>query len=202
MQVLHGRTSPETAYLVDDYPYSFHLRCKIRYWLETAMKGAKSCQMRLMSQTTDARRDNAVWNKPKGSTYNDFAVMYLDENNHIQQACVSCNAGPEDFARFVNDGFYAQLDENELKRFRVVLVGSRVLSSESWKRWDTLVELIVLHGDNRTAVFYTMEQAGLHCWERECEAAEKLIAAKQFDALQVRKQQSRESNRVENSATV
>jgi hypothetical protein len=34
MQILKGHISQETAYLVDDYPYGFRLRCKIRYWLE------------------------------------------------------------------------------------------------------------------------------------------------------------------------
>mgnify|MGYP001611379749 FL=1 len=134
MQVLHGHNSAETAYVVDDYPYSFHLRCKIRYWLETASKGGKRGEMRLMSQTTDARRGNAVWNKPKGSTYNDFAVMYLDEKQHVHQAVVSAYSGAENFGRFVSDGFFLQLDEEQLKRFRVILAGSRVLSPQSWKR--------------------------------------------------------------------
>jgi hypothetical protein len=33
-QILTDHTSPETAYLVEDYPYGFRLRCQIRYWLE------------------------------------------------------------------------------------------------------------------------------------------------------------------------
>ena len=35
---LYGHTSPETAYLVADYPYSFKLRCRIRYWIESDPK--------------------------------------------------------------------------------------------------------------------------------------------------------------------
>ena len=35
MQILPGiHISPETAYVIDDYPYGFRLRCRIRYWLE------------------------------------------------------------------------------------------------------------------------------------------------------------------------
>ena len=30
MTVLTGHTSPETAYVVSDYPYGFRLRCQIR----------------------------------------------------------------------------------------------------------------------------------------------------------------------------
>lgn len=38
--VLHGHTSPETAYVVENYPYG-GLRCTKRYWVETAAKGPR-----------------------------------------------------------------------------------------------------------------------------------------------------------------
>ena len=83
MELLKGHESPETAYLVEDYPYGFRLRCKIRYWLEyKAEKG-----VRFVSQTTNPKREGIVWNKPKASTYCRFGgAMYLDENGHIQWA--------------------------------------------------------------------------------------------------------------------
>ena len=78
--ILKGHISPETAYLVEDYPYGFTLRCKIRYWLE--YKPQHGC--RLMSQTTNPKRGD-MWNKPKGSTYARFGgCMFLDEQNHVQ----------------------------------------------------------------------------------------------------------------------
>ena len=95
MQLLTGHTSPETAYVVDDYPYGFRLRCKIRYWLEFAPKRG----FRLVSQTTNPKRQTVIvppnaeialglasvkvvdfWNKPKASTYCRFGgAMYLDQ---------------------------------------------------------------------------------------------------------------------------
>lgn len=79
--ILAGHVSPETAYVVDDYPYGFTLRCKIRYWLDCNVKRGA----RLMSQTTNPKRAGEVWNKPKASTYCRFgAAMFLDENNHVQ----------------------------------------------------------------------------------------------------------------------
>jgi hypothetical protein len=79
-QILKGHTSPETAYLVDDYPYGFRLRCKIRYWLETHPKRG----VRFMSQTSNPKRGD-VWNKPKASTYFRFGgAMFLDDNQHVQ----------------------------------------------------------------------------------------------------------------------
>ena len=79
MQLLSGHVSPETAYVVDDYPYGFRLRCKIRYWLEfKAKKG-----FRFVSQTTNPKRGN-VWNKPKASTYSMFGgAMFLNDEGHV-----------------------------------------------------------------------------------------------------------------------
>lgn len=73
--------SPETAYVVDDYPYGFRLRCKIRYWLEYDAKRG----VRFVSQTTNPKRGNAVWNKPKASTYARFGgAMFLDDEGHCR----------------------------------------------------------------------------------------------------------------------
>jgi hypothetical protein len=80
MQILSGHISPETAYVVESYPYSFHLRCKIRYWLEYQDKKG----FRLWSQTTNPKRSH-VWNKPKASTYCRFGgCMFLDDQGHVQ----------------------------------------------------------------------------------------------------------------------
>jgi hypothetical protein len=81
MKLLFGHISPETAYLVEDYPYGFRLRCKIRYWLEFHPKHG----FRFVSQTTNPKRPvSEVWNKPKASTYCRFgAAMYLNEEGHV-----------------------------------------------------------------------------------------------------------------------
>lgn len=79
MNILTGHISPETAYLVDDYPYGFVLRCKIRYWLDTHPKRG----VRLVSQTSNPKRGHA-WNKPKASTYQRFGgCMYLNHEGHV-----------------------------------------------------------------------------------------------------------------------
>ena len=71
---LKGHTSPETAYVVDDYPYGFRLRTQIRYWLETNKHGT-----RFVSQTKNPK--TGAWNKPKTSTYAQLAVMIKDDSN-------------------------------------------------------------------------------------------------------------------------
>jgi len=82
MRILQGHTSAESAYVVDDYPYGFRLRCKIRYWLE--FKVGKG--FRFVSQTSNPKRGD-IWNKPKASTYCRFGgCMYLDEQEHVHWA--------------------------------------------------------------------------------------------------------------------
>ena len=83
VQPLYGYVSPETAYLVDDYPYGARARCRIRYWLEDAKHGYRFC-----SQTENP--STLRWNNPRKSTYARFAAcMYLDENGHVQWLPVS-----------------------------------------------------------------------------------------------------------------
>jgi len=83
LKILTGHVSPETAYVVEDYPYGFRLRCKIRYWLEHNPKRG----FRFVSQTTNPKRPSEVWNKPKASTYCRFGgAMFLDENEHCHWA--------------------------------------------------------------------------------------------------------------------
>ena len=79
MTPLYGYSSPESAYLVADYPYSFKLRCRIRYWLEYKPKKG----FRFVSQTENPKTGR--WNAPKPSTYVDSgAAMYLDDVGHVQ----------------------------------------------------------------------------------------------------------------------
>jgi len=78
--------TPETAYVVADYPYGFRLRCKIRYWLEHHPKRG----FRLMTQTTNPKRPGEVWNKPKAATYAKFgAALYLNEEGHVTWATLT-----------------------------------------------------------------------------------------------------------------
>ena len=80
--ILFGYTSPMTAFVVEDYPYGFRLRCSIRYWLETSSTHG----VRLMTQTSNPKRGN-VWNKAKASDLRGalrWGVVFLDENGHVQ----------------------------------------------------------------------------------------------------------------------
>jgi hypothetical protein len=86
MKLLKNHTSPETAFVVESYPYGFRLRCKIRYWLEFHPKRG----FRFMSQTTNPKKPGEVWNKPKASTYYRFGgAMFLNEEEHVHWSGLS-----------------------------------------------------------------------------------------------------------------
>lgn len=79
-------TSEDHAYLVDDYPYGFRLRCKIRYWVDYSQRHG----WRLVSQTTNPKREGTHWNKPKAGTYSELGmVIGLDHEDHVIHASVS-----------------------------------------------------------------------------------------------------------------
>ncbi|MEV6925503.1 hypothetical protein AB0M46_13535 [Dactylosporangium sp. NPDC051485] len=145
VRVLHGHTSPETAYLVEDYPYGFRLRCRIRYWVETAPKGAKRGQQRCMSQTTNPKRTPEVWNKAKGSIYGLMTVLYLDSADHVQHTGVSeLGVTPEGDALFRLRGIYRQLTAEQRALYnRLVDMSQR--SPRQWEEFEAKVTALAEH---------------------------------------------------------
>lgn len=85
----------ENPYLVDDYPYGFNTRCRIRFWLEES----PSRGFRMVSQTENPK--NCKWNAPKPSTYVRFAAaLFLDEDNHVTWTGISEYSEPEKALEF------------------------------------------------------------------------------------------------------
>jgi hypothetical protein len=97
-KTLTGHVSPETAYMVHDYPYGFKLRCKARYWIETHPKRGQ----RVMFQTTNPKIEGReVWNKVKASTYVPLRVLVLNESNgHVEIDSISPYAKTEEVNAF------------------------------------------------------------------------------------------------------
>jgi hypothetical protein len=108
-QPLYGHTAVATAYLVEDYPYGFTARTSIRYWLEHKPKKG----WRFVSQTLIPKTER--WNKPKASTYAVWgAVMYLDENGHVQWTGIHPYAGADATLAFVTT--FPGADMSELRK--------------------------------------------------------------------------------------
>jgi uncharacterized protein YeeX (DUF496 family) len=97
-KVLLGHTSEQTAYTVNDYPYGFQKRCKIRFWVETGPKGQRVC-----SQTTNPDKPGEVWNKVKRTNYTQIRVLYLDANTgHVKDADLSMHATKKEVDAFLD----------------------------------------------------------------------------------------------------
>lgn len=136
LEILRGHVSQETAVLVEDYPYG-RLRCKIRYWVERPTKGAGKGQERPVSQTSNPKTGNTWQNKPKAGTYCDRVYLYRDNRNgHIRFAHVSIN-GPDYLARFIVQGFYAQLTEEERADLQTLIDADQKYNRRSWTRYRT-----------------------------------------------------------------
>lgn len=91
---LWGHTSPETAFLVPDYPYGRKVRCRIRYWIETVPgKGD-----RFVSQTE--KPGTTHWNAPKRSTYSPVGIMFTDEKGHVTWTVLSTWASAQAIETF------------------------------------------------------------------------------------------------------
>lgn len=82
LKILENQPTEENPYIVENYPYGFRLRTKIKYWVETTKNG-----QRFVSQTLNPK--TAVWNKPKKSTYSQILLIGLDEKNHVTYTGIS-----------------------------------------------------------------------------------------------------------------
>lgn len=146
MKLLTGHTSPETAYVVDDYPYGRTLRCKIRYWVETADKGAAKGQQRLARQTTNPKQDGEVWNKPKRGTYSRAVYMYLNpDNDHVEWTGFGeFGLSPAGDARIQLMGLIEQMEPAD-QRFYSTFKKLSQRRQEDWGRWSKLLTVIADH---------------------------------------------------------
>jgi hypothetical protein len=119
MNVLTGHTSADTAFLVEDYPYGFRLRCQIRYWIETTKHG-----QRVVSQTSNPKRPGLVWNKPKAGTYSNLRVLFVNpENGHVENDGLSFYGTAEQIAAFeakYADALTSERDQKELRMLKAM----------------------------------------------------------------------------------
>ncbi|MBF6171103.1 hypothetical protein [Nocardia blacklockiae] len=139
--VLRGHTDAANARVVDDYPYGYRLRCKRRYWVETALKGAKRGQFRMVTQTTNPRRQTEVWNSPQQGQYTMRMFLVELENGQIGSFSIYDHwIDPEEWMNIVNRGLWDQLnllERHDLARF---VAFNQKRSAEDWTKWATEID--------------------------------------------------------------
>jgi hypothetical protein len=144
--VLNGHTNEDTAYLVDDYPYGGGLRCKIRYWIDTAgPTGKYRNQQRFVRQTTNPKRDGHPWNKPHKGTYSPLAVLHLDHRQHVQYFSVPIWVTPDIEAQLRLRGITDQLTEDRRRHLDVLIRISKQHNPTVWREWDQAMTAMVAH---------------------------------------------------------
>ena len=121
MTTLLGHTSPETAYVVDDYPYGFRLRTQIRYWIETK----KNHGQRFVSQTRNPKTGR--WNAPKAGTYSPIVVMWLDTDNHVQTSALGHYFDDERIDTFETSFADALTEQRERELIRYMRAQGRAM---------------------------------------------------------------------------
>jgi hypothetical protein len=88
--------------MVDNYPYGFRLRTKIKYYVETTKYG-----QRFISQTLNPKTN--TWNNPKKSTYHNIILVGLNNQDHITYTSLSMYSSEEaqhfkqKYEQFLND---------------------------------------------------------------------------------------------------
>ena len=152
VQLLRGHTSPETAYVVEDYPYGFRLRCKMRHWVE--FKKGKGT--RHMTQTSNPKKAGEVWNKPKGSTYSPGnTYLYLDHRQHVQAAVLAITHGIERFIAFEIGSLYPQFNDDERAEFQQLVAMSQKLSPNCWRETAEFILAARRRGGDAESLFAT-----------------------------------------------
>lgn len=129
---LYNYTSEENAYLVENYPWGFRLRTKIRYWIETSDK--KNGGQRFCHQTLNPK--NGLWCAPKKTTYTPILIMYLDENEHVKIASVDYNHFDEDKREEQFKDFMETHKDNltayQVKKLKEIKAYREVMKNVTW----------------------------------------------------------------------
>lgn len=124
-ETLSGHISEESAFVVDDYPYGFHARTQIRYWIETTKHG-----QRFVSQTLNPK--TGAWNKPKAGTYGEIKVMIRNPiNGYISNASLRYNDNEAKITAFETVHASA-LDDRAHEIIRHLRAHERAMSKLTW----------------------------------------------------------------------
>lgn len=111
-------TNEQTALIVDNYPYGFRLKTKIRYWVETTKRGD-----RFVSQTLNPKTQE--WNKPKKSTYCAVMVMAKDEKGYIRHTSLYWSTDREEILKFEEGIRDIELNELQKEQLKIIKAYSK-----------------------------------------------------------------------------
>lgn len=138
---LYNHTSQDTAYLVEDYPWGFKLRTKIRYWIESK----KSFGQRFASQTINPKTNK--WCAPKYSCYSHIVVMYLNEIGHIKSCSVGLNS-TEEWVNQFKEHCLEHLTEFQMEQLKEIIAYNEVMKHVTFEFKAVTMEPISLFSND------------------------------------------------------
>jgi hypothetical protein len=113
-QVIYGATNPETAIVVNNYPWGFKLKTSQRYWIETTKHGD-----RFVTQTLNPK--TFAWCNPKKSTYSAVLIMTTeDKDNKTFVDSIGLDLGYSNDKQVEN--FETQIDKSKLNESQLKMV--------------------------------------------------------------------------------
>lgn len=124
LNILEKQPTQENPYIVENYPYGFRLRTKIRYWVETTNRG-----QRFVSQTLNPKTQE--WNKPKKSTYDNIVLIGLNEKGHIQYTSIGVYSLEE--TKKFNEKYSKYFSKYQTKEMKNIVGIEEVLSKVEYK---------------------------------------------------------------------
>ena len=142
----------DTAIEVNNYPWGFRLKTKVRYWIESNNKGD-----RFIKQTLNPKTDK--WCNPKKSTYNADEVLYFDENGHVKVYGIGKNGVNEKVLKtFISNIDYNSLNLLQKKQIEMIKSVNKVMENVSFKiekvseyNLSDPLDLIRMRNDNNSA---------------------------------------------------
>jgi len=124
LRILEKQPTEQEPFLVDNYPYGYTLKTKIRYWVETTRNG-----QRFVSQTLNPKTN--IWNNPKKSTYSQIILIGLNEQEHITYTNLSLYSLKE--ALEFRDRYLNYLSDYQKTELKNIIKMSEVFDKVEYK---------------------------------------------------------------------
>jgi len=117
-----------TALIIENYPYGFRLKTKIKYWIETDKKKGD----RFVSQTLNPKTNK--WNNPKKSVYNSVMVLTRDnENGHISYIGLYPTTDKERINRFIEKTNGFNFFDEQKEQLRILRAYSKTYENVTFE---------------------------------------------------------------------
>tara|TARA_R100000664_G_scaffold5650_1_gene10489 strand:+ start:284 stop:865 length:582 start_codon:yes stop_codon:yes gene_type:complete len=149
---IYNAVNFDTAIEVNNYPWGFRLKTKVKYWIESNNKGD-----RFIKQTLNPKTNK--WCNPKKSTYNAVEVLYFDENNHVKSYGIGkYGTNEEELKTFISNIDYNSLNLLQKKQIEMIKSINKVMENVSFKiekvseyNLSNPLDLIRMRKDNNSA---------------------------------------------------